>query len=805
MAVLALLAAAWSLSRWILPALLEGMARARLSQAGVSVTALPVDSVGWSTTTVGPGSLEYAGTELRWESAQAAYRPEDLLDGRIRHLTVEQPEVILRMPGPLPVGQAGGVPVESQGPPPVPSREPEASREPGRPAPGAKADQTASPMAVVPPYPVLADWIASLPADGMTARKGRISLALPGLTELSGEWEADLLQSASGLTGTASGTLGPLQTDLRILSLSALEMLSARGSLEVALPELEPLVSQGLEHLLPQAELPRISLAGMFKAEGLAELGRDAQPAFSAQGNWDSVRLNWPGKGPSLEFLEGRFAASHTTAGSRFSAGWQVGSGVFRNARSEPFAVTLSLSDLRDLELETETIAFAFSGLSWQAALRGKATLDKTGLPTRYQLEVSLKGPAGPPFGVEPFSAFLQGGPEGASLELSPLGLRRSGTVWIEQARLAWDFAAARGDLGLEWYGPSGAKAGSISGQILGNTDYRQVNLLCRDTGGQVFLELELQDGPEQSLRAEGVLDLPWINVLTQWAGWAPGLRLSGKAPAIQADLAGPLPFPKGSLELDWESLDLETPDGLRVEGLAGGAAFLFNRFPRTREPQLLQAEVMRFGGLRFEKLKLEWELPTYRHFRILALEMQVGGGLLVADPFVMDPIEPAPRTRIRIRNLAANQVLDWLEEDRFRIAGTVSGSLAVGWEDGTLLLGSGELQLDDGAGDRRFRFEDESLVRQQVQALGSIPEDLRERLLKALLEEGIRLESLTVAFRETEDPSQVSLRFSLSGESSTDELQVPIRGLVIDNRISRQGLARLLGLAAPVRFETDL
>ena len=97
LAVLALLAAAWSLSRWILPALLEGMARSRLSQAGVSVSALPVDSVGWSTTSVGPGSLEYSGSEVRWEFVQAAYRPEDLLDGRIRHLTVEQPEVVLRM------------------------------------------------------------------------------------------------------------------------------------------------------------------------------------------------------------------------------------------------------------------------------------------------------------------------------------------------------------------------------------------------------------------------------------------------------------------------------------------------------------------------------------------------------------------------------------------------------------------------------------------------------------------------------------------------------------------------------------
>jgi hypothetical protein len=170
-------------------------------------------------------------------------------------------------------------------------------------------------------------------------------------------------------------------------------------------------------------------------------------------------------------------------------------------------------------------------------------------------------------------------------------------------------------------------------------------------------------------------------------------------------------------------------------------------------------------------------------------------------DPFTVDPLDPEPVIGINFSRLQAGLLLDWYGENRFAVEGTLSGKLGLQWRDGVWLVGEGGLRIDKSNTESRFVFSDEAFLREQFVSLTGVPEDLKRPLLSALLRKGIRIEDLELQLEAVPGGDDVSLKLTLSGETVTEEIEVPIRGLVINNLIPRDDLARLLGLIGPVRF----
>jgi hypothetical protein len=167
-----------------------------------------------------------------------------------------------------------------------------------------------------------------------------------------------------------------------------------------------------------------------------------------------------------------------------------------------------------------------------------------------------------------------------------------------------------------------------------------------------------------------------------------------------------------------------------------------------------------------------------------------------------MDTFAPAVATRLHFDGLDGGELLRWLGEDRFAIEGAVSGILSIGWADGTLVLGRGFVEMDDSTTEGRFIFSDPAFIKERFAAFGGVPEDLKERFLDALLSKGIQINSMTAELGPAEEPGHLLLKISLSGESRTELLEVPIEGFVINNVISGEDLGHLLGLLGPIRIE---
>ena len=199
----------------------------------------------------------------------------------------------------------------------------------------------------------------------------------------------------------------------------------------------------------------------------------------------------------------------------------------------------------------------------------------------------------------------------------------------------------------------------------------------------------------------------------------------------------------------------------------------------------------------------MEWELPSIRHLVVRKLEGQVGEGTVSLDPFVMDPLNPVLDTVIQVRHLDADLLRLWLGEDRFSMQGTISGSLSIGWENGELVLGEGVFELDEEVATGQFTFTDESFLREKFASFGGVPVELRDRLLDALLQKGIRIDSLEISLGPSAEEGVLLFKIAISGESKSEMLEVPIKGFVINNLISLEDLSHLLGMVAPVRVES--
>ena len=111
---------------------------------------------------------------------------------------------------------------------------------------------------------------------------------------------------------------------------------------------------------------------------------------------------------------------------------------------------------------------------------------------------------------------------------------------------------------------------------------------------------------------------------------------------------------------------------------------------------------------------------------------------------------------------------------------------------------------MDKATGGNRFIFSDPAFLREKFAAFAGVPAELRDRFLEALLQEGIAIDNLVADLGPSSGGDMILLRISVSGESRTDRLQVPIQELVINNLISAEDLAQLMGIFGPIRIKTQ-
>jgi hypothetical protein len=469
----------------------------------------------------------------------------------------------------------------------------------------------------------------------------------------------------------------------------------------------------------------------------------------------------------------------------------------------ERWSARIAMDSGEGMRLETEPIGFSWASWSGKLVMRGGG-----GVPTpdgfpEPRLEVSVMEFGQPSLlGLEPFSLFYEEREGAHVLTASPAGVKRGTTLWVEEIEARYQPADSDGSAGFVWYNGLGAEMGNVDLAFSGiGTGESRFELGLSGPEGEAFFEGSYRKGKGRGdLQADGTLSIEWANALAAWWGGLP-VRLGGGGPRLELTLShGPARL-QGDLRFVLDGLEARLDSGTVFEGLRGDWDFRVDFFPKSNGWQRLAIDRIRSGEVELTDFTLSFSLPTVARLQVRDVSGLLGGGELTADPFFFDPAEPDIETRLRFRSISGTALLEWMEEDRFGIEGTVSGSVRLRWHDGMLSLGEAELRLDQEQGQSRFIFADRSFLEEYFGGLGGIPAEIRDRVLQALLREGVLIDDLEARLVPVSGSEKVSLRVTLSGRTRTDDLEVPIEQLVINNLISREDLGRLLGMVGPVRF----
>ncbi len=749
-----LLALAWLR----LPAWAGRLAERALREHGVEVRAFGVERIGFATTKLGAAELGTAGLGFGWESARLEYRPGGLLAGRLERVAVARPAVELDLAALLAL-------------------------------PGALAGEQPAPAPRAAP--------PRLPFGDLVMEDGRLRLVLPGGAAVQAGWEARLLDRFGRLDGhfalAGEGVAATL----------ALNGSAAAGFTASASAEFGPLLQQQLAAwaMAGLEAPPELVFTGGMAADALYETGGEGVPRASFQASLDGLRVLLPRLPQALALDDWRIAG--TLVGEEWSVhgGLRVGPLAGKDWRTDAFGARLHLGAPAALRLETESFAWRFGAWNGRCALRGHALRDGEGRPSGA-VEAACSAVAGPGIAADAFSLHLQADADAVVVRLSPLGLRRATTLWLEDGAGRLDLRTGAASGAFAWFNAAGAAMGSVTLHATAGDEGRQLaELTLADATGAVLLTAAgSRAGGQSAVSVSGALPVAWLNALNRWWDAAPA-HLTGADPRIDAHLEGAWPRWRGSIRLAVPGTNVRLDSGAVLEGVEADWRFRVDGLPASDGTQTLRVRAVRGAGAELRDLQAVWRMPNIRQLEVGELTAHFMGGRVRAEPFSLDPLEPVLDTRLHIAGLPAAALLELLGEKRFSLDGPLNGSLRLGWRDGALLLGQGLLQLAAARPDQRFRFLDQAFVRDSFGALGGVPPELRDRFLEALLQEGIQIHSLELAFEPATQPGMVLLRIVLSGATRTDRLEVPIRGFVINNRISEADLGRLLGLLGPVRI----
>ena len=128
---------------------------------------------------------------------------------------------------------------------------------------------------------------------------------------------------------------------------------------------------------------------------------------------------------------------------------------------------------------------------------------------------------------------------------------------------------------------------------------------------------------------------------------------------------------------------------------------------------------------------------------------------------------------------------------------------MPISFDGETWHIGEGTLALIKG-GDRPGRFElTNPAILEDTLASGAGKQGVQQLIVNAI-RRGIDLQDLRIGLFENQDDTHVQITFLISGTAKTEEIEVPIGGLRINNRISREDLKYALGFVGemPIQFD---
>lgn len=787
----------WQLYR-ILPGWIEDSVGEALLDRGVVLTEFPVEDIGISQSRVGPGSLVYESHSLSWNGIWADYKFTDALEGHFGSVLMDAPRISIQLPE-----RHGGF-AESELPVRTTAGLAQPAIEEPREAPvesGIQVDQHVQ----VKPTSSQEDaslWksLQDLKFGALRIKDGVIDFSLLGTELASFSLEGELVKEPIGVFGQCLFESDLFSSQLSLRAPAALPAVTLQGNLVMPVDALMDSFEKFRPVIPISGNVPSIVSSGEMVVDLLLELDEAEQLQGSAEIELRELVM--------LESLSGlEFSINNLITAGYYKDGMlkaESGAEVLLTPgdgyRFDSFGLRMSLNSGEGVEFESETFAWDYQGIRGKTAFRG--TVDLPGLSAR--MEIAFSELVGDWLVVEPFSILVLNGSDSIQASTSEIGARKMDTIWLEELKLETNNDFDHAQLGFTWYDTVGVHMGDLFADYKAAGEGYVVSVSLNEPGKAEFLSAEYsRTGESSTLEMEGKLLPGWFNSLASWWGGAPA-KLTGGEPDIQLQLSGLYPFYSGQGKIDLDGLEVELDGGTRLKGISGSTEFAIAGIPMIPEMQQLTIDSVSSGQFELQDVQLDWAMPLTKGLEIIRFEAKIGGGSVALDPFILNPLKPAVQTRIHINGLQGNQLLEWLGETRFSVEGSVSGRLAIGWQDGEIILGDGILQLDSDEHDGRFIFEDPAFLQQQFESFGGIQDDLKNRFLDALLDEGIEIHSLEISLGAAPEPGKILLRLAVSGETRNEMLEVPIEGFIINNVISGEDLGRLMGLIGPVRILTD-
>lgn len=794
--------AAWQIYR-LLPGWIENRVSTTLLEEGIIVTDFPVEHLGFRQSRVGKGALVAGRHSIEWDSAFVGYRFEDLTEGLLTEVQVNQPGVHLRyLPAPVGLGE---MPTEAGAGTPAISIAPSNPSQPDVPVKQAPVRVEPAPAAS-PGKERKSAWevIQGIPLSKFYARDGVLDIQLHDRDFFRGILKANMEKQPFGVSGEVVVRSDDVDAHLSLRAPAANPVIILQGEAAVPPGGLEKYANSLMEILDPGQENPRITDSGQLVMDVFAEVAEDGTIKGSSESSIDEMKVRGFGMARAITLDDVLVATVYKEGLLNVEAGAEVILPPLGKLRASPFGLRASLKDSTRLEVETEAFAWVLGSLNGRSALRGQALLNGSpGGAYQGRLEAAISGLDYKAVHGDAFSILLESDNDIVNVKASPLGLHRSGSIWIEDLAGAWDTTARAGQVRFDWYGLVGQLMGSVVTEAnLSSEGHASITCTLNDSSSSRVLSGTFsQRANESEIHAKGSLPVQWLDTLGKWLELLP-FTFGGIDPAIQLDIKGAFPLYEGGGRLTLDGMDLLLPDGA-IKGIRSDTEFQVNVLPKTAGWQSTSIDSFSKGVFQMTDIQIEWELPSIRHLVVRKLEGQVGEGSVALDPFVVDPLNPVLNSVIKVRNLDADLLRSWLGEERFSMEGTLSGSLSVGWDNGELVLGTGVFELDEGISTGQFTFTDEAFLREKFASFGGVPVELRDRLLDALLQKGIRIDSLEVSLGPSDQEGVLLFKIAISGESKSELLEVPIKGFVINNLISLEDFSHLLGMVAPVRVES--
>lgn len=783
----------------ILPVWLEQKVSRTLREESIVVSSFPVERIGFNETTIGAGSLLYENTSLSWEAIQVQYKIDSLLSGNVSNVGLLGPVLSVKLDAISPSGQI--LPQTMPGDKVVHGESTMASGQAG----GSGAEPI-EPVDVADGKPPDAwELLQQIPLSLLDVRDGVIDIQLQEESQFKATFEGQLERQPFGISGEM--LLGNPEFTMHISLRAPVTEQTVTLQAESALPvgSVRDMGNRFIELLENCDAYPRFTSSGQFVLDVFAEKTVD-QPLYgSAQASMDEVSLKLPWSDFEVGLDDLVVAGFYKDEAVNLEGGFEILFPIEDNLLVEPFGFRFSLKENSRVTIESEVIDWFYSGMAGRCALLGQFDLRSFPAAGSARLETSFSKFSYLGISFEPFSILMSPDNRDVQFEASPLGIQRTGTIWLEdlKGRIDLDKQAGKGE--FTWYGLLGQKLGTVAVTLAGDhrkTDYG-FTILDKDSEHGLRGTVTEARG-NYALDLSGQLVVPWINTLTSWLGYG-SYKLGGANPKIETHLDWQNPLLAGSGRLDLDGTNLSIDGGVQLQGISGTIDFLVMILPRTLGKQTTHIKRLVSDPIELHDIEIEWELTHIRELVVHRLIGRIGDGVIELEPFKFNPLKPDVKTLIKIRKFDADLLRQWLKEERFSIEGLIAGQIPVGWVNGELVIGSGKFDLESYAEGSWLKFKNREFLRQKFASLGGIPVDLKDRLLNALWENGIRMDALEIYLGASGREGELSFRIAVNGETGNEMLEFPIGGFVINNLISLEDLATLMNLVAPIRIDPQL